>query len=140
MYYKGGNMIHMIRHIVNDDEKWRQILRGLNETFWHQTVTTQQVEDYISGEAGFDFSKVFDQYLRGTAIPILKYRFDGRQLEYQLENAVEGLRIPALVRINGREIRLTLADSPQTFVLDEEITSFELDRNFYIDSQNSDER
>ena len=30
MYYKGGNMLHMIRQIVDDDEKWRGILRGLN--------------------------------------------------------------------------------------------------------------
>ncbi|HEX2683683.1 MAG TPA: M1 family metallopeptidase, partial [Ferruginibacter sp.] len=46
MYYKGGNMLHIIRQLVNDDEKFRQILRGLNKTFYHQTVTTRQVEDY----------------------------------------------------------------------------------------------
>lgn len=47
MYYKGENMIHTIRQVINDDEKFRQILRGLNKTFYHQTVTTKQVEDYI---------------------------------------------------------------------------------------------
>ena len=52
MYYKGGNMLHTIRQIVNDDEKWRAILRGLNKTFWHQTVTGKQIEDYISEHAG----------------------------------------------------------------------------------------
>lgn len=135
MYYKGGNMIHMMRHIVKDDEKWRQILRGLNETFWHKTVTTQQVEDYLSEQAGFDFSKVFDQYLRGTDIPVLKYSIDGKTLKYQLENVVEGFSVPATVSINGRSFSLALTESPGTFVLDVEVESFAIDRNLYIDVQ-----
>jgi hypothetical protein len=43
MYPKGGNLLNMIRTIINDDEKWRGILRGLNKTFYHQTVTYEQV-------------------------------------------------------------------------------------------------
>jgi len=132
MYYKGGNMIHMMRHIVNDDEKWRQILRGLNKTFWHRTVTTQQVEDYLSEQAGFDFSKVFDQYLRGTDIPVLKYSIEGKTLKYQLEKTVPGLEVPARAKINGKTVSLTLNKSSQSFEFEEEIESFELDRNFYI--------
>ena len=133
MYYKGGNMIHMMRHIVDDDEKWRGILRGLNKKFWHQTVTTQQVEDYLSEQAGFDFSKVFDQYLRGTDIPVLKYSIDGKKLRYRLEDTVDGFRIPAKVSINNRAFVLELGDVFATFELEEEIDSFEVDRNFYIE-------
>ncbi len=47
MYFKGANMLHTLRQLIEDDEKWRQILRGLNKTFYHQTVTTKQIEDYI---------------------------------------------------------------------------------------------
>jgi aminopeptidase N len=54
MYYKGGNMLHTLRQIINDDEKWRSILRGLNKTFFHQTVTSQQVENYIAEQAGLE--------------------------------------------------------------------------------------
>jgi len=53
-YPKGGNLLHTIRQVVNDDAKWRGILRGLNHTFWHQTVTSAQIEAYISREAGID--------------------------------------------------------------------------------------
>jgi hypothetical protein len=63
MYDKGSNMIHSIRHAMNDDKKFRAILRGLNKTFWHKTVTTKEIEDYIIKQAGFNFQKVFDQYL-----------------------------------------------------------------------------
>ncbi len=62
MYPKGGNMLHAIKHSINDNEKFRQILRGLNKDFYHKTVNTAQVENYISKKAGFDYSKVFDQY------------------------------------------------------------------------------
>ncbi len=132
MYYKGGNMLHTMRHIVNDDEKWRSILRGLNKTFWHQTVTTQQVEDYISREAGFDFSKFFDQYLRGTDIPVLKYEIDGKTLKYKLEKVIEGFEIPARGIINGKSVEMTLSGENMTIEAEEPIESFELDRNFYI--------
>ncbi|HEY0066603.1 MAG TPA: M1 family metallopeptidase, partial [Flavisolibacter sp.] len=70
MYYKGSNMLHTIRQIVNDDAKFRNIIRGLNKDFYHQTVTTRQVEDYISKQSGKNLSKVFDQYLRTTDIPV----------------------------------------------------------------------
>jgi arylsulfatase A-like enzyme len=133
MYYKGGNMIHMMRHIVDDDEKWRAILRGLNRKFWHQTVTTQQVEDYLSEQAGFDFSKVFDQYLRGTDIPVLKYSIDGKTLTYQFDDVVDGFEIPLRATINGKQIQLSPTATLQTFDFESEIETFEVDRNFYIE-------
>jgi len=69
MYDKGGNLLHTIRQLVNDDARWRGILRGLGKTFWHQTVTTKQIEDDISRGSGMDLSKGFDEYLRTTKIP-----------------------------------------------------------------------
>src|SRR5438270_7083487 len=74
MYYKGSNMIHTIRQVINNDEKFRQILRGLNKTFYHKTVTSKEVEEYISRESRKDLSKIFDQYLRTTLIPTLELK------------------------------------------------------------------
>jgi hypothetical protein len=37
MYYKGGNMLHTLRQWINNDDKWRGILRGLQKDFYHQT-------------------------------------------------------------------------------------------------------
>ncbi len=59
MYYKAGNMIHTIRQVINNDEKFRQILRGLNKTFYHQTVTSKQIEDYIKQAIRHRFLKSF---------------------------------------------------------------------------------
>ena len=89
MYYKGANMLHTIRQIVNDDEKWRGILRGLNSTFYHQTVTTKQIEDYLTAQSGVDLTTVFNQYLRDTRIPTLEYFFKDNNLGFRWTNCVE---------------------------------------------------
>ena len=133
MYYKGGNMLHMIRHIIDDTDKWREILRGLNSEFWHQTVTTEQIEDYINQKSGVDFSKLFDQYLRETAIPVLRYTVDGNTLTYHLEDAVDGFAFPVKVSINGQEQLITPRARQQSITWEEDIESFELDRNFYLE-------
>ena len=72
MYYKGANLVHTIRQLINDDEKFRQILRGLNKTFYHQTVTSKQIEDYINEQSGVNFNRVYAQYLTTTKIPVLE--------------------------------------------------------------------
>jgi aminopeptidase N len=138
MYYKGGNMLHTIRHVINDDKKWLAILRGLNADFWHQTVSTEQIESYISKKAGIDFSKVFDQYLRTTQIPLLKYKTDGKTLSYSYERVVKGFAMPIRIMINGREVVITPSESIQTFAFPEEIKTFEVNRNFYIAVQKND--
>jgi aminopeptidase N len=134
MYYKGGNTLHTIRQIVNDDEKWRAILMGLHKDFWHQTVTTQQVESYISQKAGVDLSKVFDQYLRTTNIPLLQYKIEGSKLSYKWDRVVPGFAMPVRVIINGKPVALTPTESMQTMTHGEEIKTLEVDRNFYVEA------
>ncbi len=135
MYYKGGNMLHTLRHMINDTPKWRGILRGLNKKFWHQTVTTQQVEDYLSQQSGMDLSKFFDQYLRTTKIPVFDYKVNNNQLEYRFTNVVEGFSIPIRVSINGTEVVLIVTQEPQTYQTDASIESVIVNRNLYVDTK-----
>jgi aminopeptidase N len=100
MYPKGGELLHTIRQIVGDDDKWRGILRGLNEEFWHRTVTGKEVEDYISRRAGIDLTKVFDQYLRTTEIPVFEYRITGDTLFYRWADVVPGFAMPVAVTLS----------------------------------------
>jgi aminopeptidase N len=107
MYYKGGNLLNMLREILNDDEKWRQILRGLNQEFYHQTVTTQQVESYISQAFGMDLKPIFDQYLRDHRIPVLEYYFsDNQTLNYRWTSCLPNFIMPVDVEINGEKQRI----------------------------------
>lgn len=135
MYYKGGNLLHTIRHIINDDQKWLSIMRGLNKDFRHQTVTTQQVEAYISKQAGIDLSKVFDQYLRTTNIPLLQYKTDGKNLSFKYDRVVTGFAMPLRVDVNGKEVKITPTATMQTLTLPEEIKTFAVNRNFYVETE-----
>ena len=138
MYYKGGNMLHTIRQVINNDTLFRKILRGLNKTFYHQTVTTKQVEDYISLQSKINFSKVFDQYLRTTQIPTLEYKQDGYQLQYRYIDCINNFRLPLKINFKGqRWIKPTQAW--QTLNLyPEGDNTFSVDPNFYINTKKVD--
>jgi aminopeptidase N len=105
MYPKGANLIHTIRHAINNDSLFRNILMGLNTQFYHQTVTTQQVENYISVRAGFGFQKVFDQYLRTIQIPVFSYSYNEKEkiLTYQYKNCVTGFNLPLHFNYLGKK-------------------------------------
>ena len=128
MYYKGSNMLHTIRQVINDDEKFRQILRGLNREFYHQTVTGKQVEQYISEKSGIDFSSVFDQYLRTVMVPNLEFSQRGNIFRFRYTSAVKGLHLP--VRINGNQTIYPSADW-QTVQL-RTSAPVKFDSNYYI--------
>lgn len=130
MYFKGANMLHTVRQIIDDDEKFRAILRGLNKDFYHQTVTSKQVEDYISQKSGKDFSKVFDQYLRTTKIPVLEYRQNGNDVNYRWTNVVSGFDMPVRL-MNGQWLK----PSSTWQTIKNEDKDFAADKNFYINTK-----
>ena len=132
MYYKGGNMLHSIRHIINDTEKWRSILRGLNEDFRRQTVDSAEIENYISQKSGIDFKLLFDQYLRGTEIPKLNLRVQGNTVTYHYSDVVDGFNYPLVLIVNGQRHRLNPTVEAQELTIDGDIETCELDRNFYV--------
>ena len=132
MYYKGGNLLHTMRHIVNDTEKWRGVLRGLNREFWHRTVGTAEFEAYMSRACGFDFGRFFEQYLRTTDIPVLVYEPKDKAVAVAFEGVVSGFRVPVVLRVNGEEHRVTVGEEPVMIPIDAAFESLELDRNLYM--------
>jgi aminopeptidase N len=102
MYSKGANLLHTIRQLAKNDEIWRQTLRGLNKEFYHSTVTTDEIEQYISKSIGMDLSKVFDQYLRDYRVPVLEYEINDGMLNYRWNNVIDGFNMPIEVIIDGK--------------------------------------
>ncbi len=131
MYYKGGNLLNMIRQILQDDDKWRLILRGLNKEFYHQTVNTEQVESYISTQVGWNLGKVFDQYLRDTRIPIFEYYQQGGEVQYRWTNAVKDFDMPVDVQLNGKVIRLQAKTSWQKLEVGQ-LQELIVDPDYYV--------
>jgi aminopeptidase N len=138
MYPKSGNMLHSIRQVINDDSIFRMILRGLNKTFYHQTVTTKQVEEYIIKESGINFNKVFDQYLRTVQIPVLEYKIDGNKLAYRYTNCVKGFNLPLKVKFKTDQWIKPLEKWKTLNLYPEGDNSFSVDPNFYIKTKKVD--
>lgn len=134
MYYKGANMIHTLRTWMNNDEKFRQMLRGLNKEFYHQTVTTEQIENYIAKFSGLNLNAFFNQYLRTVKIPTLELKQNGNKVEYRYTNVVDGFAMP--LRLKDSEVTInpttdwqTINNSTITKAIDVTINP-----NYYIDT------
>ncbi|TCN55513.1 M1 family peptidase [Flavobacterium circumlabens] len=136
MYPKGANMLHSIRQVINDDAKWKSILRGLNSTFYHQTVTSKQIQEYINTQSGINFNRVFAQYLTTTKIPVFEYMFKNGNLGYHWTNCVAKFDMPVKVKINGIETWLKPTTEWQSEKTTNENRTLEVDKNFYVTSAN----
>jgi len=130
MYAKGANLLHTLRQIAKDDQIWRQVLRGLNEEFYHQTVTSKQIEDYISENIGFDLTFVFDQYLRDYRIPILEYSIMNNVLKYRWANTIDGFNMPIEVSIDNNKQWLYPENSWKETAIKQEF--IEIDKDYYV--------
>ena len=138
MYYKAANMIHTIRQVIDNDSMFRNILRGLNSTFYHQTVTSTMVEQYIAKQSGKKLDKIFDQYLRTKQVPILEYKVEGYNLTYRYDSCIKGFDLPLKINFKGpRWIKPT--SEWETLVLyPEGDNKFSVDPNFYINAKKVD--
>lgn len=125
-------MLHNLRLVVNNDVKWRAILCGLNKTFYHQTVTTKQIEDYLSQQVGMEMNSFFNQYLRDIRIPLLEYIIQENILKYCWTNTVSGFEIPVRVSINRTEVTLNPKLELTEFNNPSKIEKIVVNPNYYI--------
>jgi aminopeptidase N len=136
MYDKGGSMIHLIRQIVNNDGRFRGMLRTMNQRFFHNTTRSIFIERFINEYTKHDFSKVFDQYLRTTKIPKLNHSLNGKKLTLKFTNVVPGFKIPIRIPVSATKYkRITIGEKSTTIHC--KLTESELvklwDKNYYVE-------
>ena len=102
----------------------------MNKTFFHQTVTTQEIENYLSEKSGLDLTAFFNQYLRDIKIPNLEYSIKNNELNYRWTNVVENFKMPIEIEIDV----VTQWLYPTTIWKTIKIGSkkINIDRNYYI--------
>ncbi len=135
MYNKGGNILHTLRQLVEDDKKWREILRGLNKKFYHQTVSSKQVEEYISEKSGIDLTEFWNQYLRTIKIPKVEYKIDGKDLQFRYVNSIENFDMPVIAIVNGNEEWIFPTSEWKTKKFPEVINATSIKKDFYVESK-----
>ncbi|HEX2970547.1 MAG TPA: M1 family metallopeptidase [Bacteroidales bacterium] len=136
MYYKGGSMLHTLRQIVNNDEKWRQILREINSDFYHKVVKGSQIENYLSEKTGLNLTAFFNQYLRDVRIPVLEYSVKGKQLMFRWNNCVAGFNMPVKIYVSGKEMNLKPTTTFATLDIGTENPEIVTDPDYYVASMN----
>ena len=134
MYYKGANILHTLRQLIADDQKWRAILQGLNKDFYHQTVTSHQVERYISEKSGIHLTQFWEQYLRTTMIPNLQYSIQENQLRYRYTDIIKGFDMPVQVKINGVLNWIQPTSAWKTLENNRKIKTLDVQQDFLINS------
>jgi aminopeptidase N len=140
MYAKGANMLHTIRQVIDDDAKFKEILRGLNKDFYHKTVDSKDIEKYMSQKSGKDLSKIFDQYLRTIKIPELEYQLIPRKdnpgsyyIKYKWNNTVEGFAMSVRILVDDKPVWITPGkDFKTTEIQGTMPDKLPVDKNFYI--------
>jgi aminopeptidase N len=131
-YYKGANMLHTIRQVIDNDSTFRAMLKGLQAKFYHQTVTSLQVEQAMSELCGQDLSELLNHYLYKAAIPVLNYEQKGKQIRYRFSNTACTFAMPLKVYIDGKPQILKATNQWQSLKTSKR-ARFTIDENYYID-------
>ena len=132
MYSKGAAMIHTLRQVMNDDDKFRSLLRGINKTFYHKTLSSKQLEKYIMDQTSLDLSGFFDQYLRSTEIPLIQCEKKNGSFRYRYKKTVKGFKIPVRFYVDKKEVWLSPSEEWQHYNLPSQNSEIHIDPNFYI--------
>jgi aminopeptidase N len=101
-------MIQTIRNSMNNDEKFRMMLRNLNQQFYHQTVSTLEIQFAMEKYAGYPLKPLFDQYLRHTEIPVLELQFsqDGKEVKYRWSNCLPTFNLPLFIKTDSEDLKI----------------------------------
>ena len=133
MYFKGANMINTLRFVIDNDEKWWEILNNFTSEFKHTTTDTESVISFFEDETDMELTAFFDQYLRHTKLPQLQFKKENNTISYRWKTNVENFEIPVELLTNNKKIRIHPTNNWQK--LDQEISTENLKVNlkkFYI--------
>lgn len=131
MYNKGSNIIHMIRQLIDDDEKFRLLLRDVSKTFYHKCITTKEFENYLILKTEKDLQPLFNQYLRTTQIPKLEYKIKKNKLFFRYINCINGFNMPVKINLE-KTVWISPTTQWQTLILEKKAKKITIDRNVYV--------
>lgn len=130
MYYKGGNLIHYIRQLFDNDDQFRLALREMNQQFYHKTINSSDVEKFWSEKTRRNLTPFFNQYLRSTKIPTLEIRKNNKKMQYRWTDCNLDFDAPVGVIIDGK-IYQKIEPTTEWKSLKTN-GSIEVDKNFYV--------
>ena len=131
MYYKGGNLVHYVRQLFDDDEKFRAALREMNKRFYHKITTSAEVEKFWSEQVGRDLAPLFDQYLRDVKVPTLEILKQGNKIKYRWSDCQANFNAPIRVFVDGNATWFYPTNSWKEYKTNKKPVELKPDPNFY---------
>jgi aminopeptidase N len=113
MYYKGALLLNTLKNVLNNDDRWWEILLKYSETYRHKIIDTQTVIAFFNAEFKMNLTSVFNQYLRYKDIPELVLQKSGSNLEYYWKTNEPNFEMPVDVRIGKEIVRLNPTNTVQ---------------------------
>jgi len=136
MYTKGSLMLFTLQNVINDKALWLRLLPAIQEHFRYQTLSAEELEQFICDFTGKDYHYFFNQYLHYTRIPRFEYVLSEKgstlTVRYRWVADVPDFRMP--VKIKGREFIYPTLEWKTLTLHNQTAGDFEIDdENFYID-------
>jgi len=94
MYYKGAWMLHTLRSVVNDDVKFKAMIKAVAMEFRHRNVDGDEIIAFIGKYLAMDLAPFFRQYLNHAALPVLEHRWADGQLSLKWNAPETGFSMP----------------------------------------------
>ena len=143
MYQKGSLMLHTLRNLINDDELWFSILKGISIDFKYKVLDGKDIIEYINRKVDFNLSLFFNQYLFNSKIPILEYKIQKEGREYVLLyrwNAIKDFDMKFLINDGEKNIWISPNSEWKEYTIGNvDIKNFSIrDDLFYVDTKKVD--
>jgi aminopeptidase N len=133
MYFKGALFLHTLRSVIDDDARWRALLREVYQEFKYRNIMTEDLIRFFNERTGADLTPIFDQYLRHAELPTLELRFDesAGTVAFRWAADVDGFAMP--VRVGAPDNWLVVTPTAEWQTLDTALTSdsFEVATDLY---------
>ena len=143
MYQKGSLMLHTLRNLINDDELWFSILKGISIDFKYKVLDGKDIIEYINRKVDFNLSLFFNQYLFNSKIPIFEYKIQKEGREYVLLyrwNAIKDFDMKLLINDGEKNIWISPNSEWKEYTIGNiDIKNFSIrDDLFYVDTKKID--
>jgi len=121
-YFKGSWVLHTLRHALNDDELWFDLLKSFYKKHTISNIDTKDFIDFVQEKTREDYiSNFFTQYLVYPNIPKFRYQLQqkGKDLSVSCkwENCIEGFNMPLLVGKPDAFEQIRPTTAKQEFIL-----------------------
>ncbi|MBK7231758.1 MAG: M1 family metallopeptidase [Saprospiraceae bacterium] len=110
IYYKGAWVLQTLRHSINNDTLWFDILKEFYNQHKYGFAETKDFIQLVNVKTKKDYTVFFRQYLIFKAVPRLVYSVTQRdqftQIKYKWECDEPDFDLPVEFILDGRKIRL----------------------------------